>query len=455
MGNDNLSDAVAALAAEFLSAAARSDDFAAFEARSVDIGFEAIREAMSAALAAYDDELHANAVPAGATVHDRKPRELLTEVGVVSFSRRAYRGANGRQFCLLDHVLSVPAGRRLSPGAFSMVRDDALCGSYANAAEVLCRHSGTKLSRTAVMGVVREAAEAAAADDGAARESLFSDGLLPAGARVAGELCVEADGTWVALQRDAMRKAELKVVTAYAGKEPRGGGRRRVGAVHTAVAGSPADAWETAVARIGAAYDLSSVATVHLGTDGGAWCKAGGAYFPGCDVVGHLDPWHLNKAIARSAGPAARGVAASCAAGDVAGALETLGSLPDPDGKVAELRRYIAGNADIIGVPGPALGTVECDNSVVYKSRLSGRRAWSRAGMSAMARLLARKATGEALPGMRAACHEAVWEIPRGLRASEVVQSVGSGYEPPSAHFDSRNANDRGFADWVVNGNWR
>lgn len=459
MPNSTLPDAVAALAGEFLSIAMASGDFAEFERGSVEAGFAAIRGAMSMALEALDDELAATARPEGCAVHDRKERTLLTEVGQVTFSRRAWRTAGGRQFCLLDLEMSLPARRRLSPGAFAMVRDDALCGSYQNAADVLCRHCATKVDRATVMAVVREAAEQAAEADAAAVESLFGDGVAPAGGRAARELCVEADGTWVALQRDGRRKVEVKAVTAYAGKEERGGRTRRAAPVHSATVGAPAAAWMEAVARIGSVYDLGSVETVHLGSDGERWCKAGGAFFPGCEVVGHLDRWHLFEAVRRGLGRE-RGAEAARAigmldGGDVAGALAFLGGLDDPDGKVAELRSYVAGNSTIIGVAGPSLGTIECDNATVCKSRMAGRRSWSREGASAMARLLSLKASAMPVPGQRGARRERVWEIPSGMRASEVVQSVGSGYEPPAGHLNQNCTHDHEFIDWAVNGNWR
>ena len=290
---DNLTRLAAeALAECFTNIIESCDDFASFERAAMQTGFESMASAMQMVLERHDDNLSKKR-PAGSTVHDRKSRTLLTECGQVSFSRRIYRDAHGRQFRLLDEALGIKEHSRISPGAFEMVRDDALCASYARAAEILCRHTHTSLSRASVQAIVREAGLLALKQVSKAADDLFSLGLAPAGVRKESVLCVEADGTWVALQGEDKAKAEVKAITSYAGKGEDGRDRP----VMSAWVGDPAGAWMVAVARTGAVYDLSKIETIHLGSDGEAWCKAGAKFFPSAEVVGHLDRWHLLKTI--------------------------------------------------------------------------------------------------------------------------------------------------------------
>ena len=447
---DNLTRLAAeALAECFYVIIESCDGFASFESAAMDVGFESMAAAMAMALERYDDRL-AEARPAGCTVHDRRARTVLAECGQVSFARRVYRDAHGRQFRLLDEELGIKARSRISPGAFEMVRDDALCASYSRAADILCRHTRTTLSRTAVQGIVREAGAAALEQAARAAEGLYSLGLAPAGGSAESTLCVEADGTWVALQGEDRAKAEVKAITAYAGKGDRG----RVSPVMSAWVGDPADAWMAAVARMGEVYDLSKLETVHLGSDGEAWCKAGGRFFPSAEVVGHLDRWHLLKTIRWALdGEEAWSVWSACEAGRAADAVEALAPLAETDGKAARLRSYIANNQDIIGVPGPAMGTIECDNATVYKSRLGGRRAWSRKTLSAMACLLSLKASRMELPEQPAE-RAHVWEVPVGMRPHQVVKSTGSGYEPPSGTLRRNDDSGKLFRNSIANGGW-
>ena len=134
-------------------------------------------------------------------------------------------------------------------------------------------------------------------------------------------------------------------------------------------------------------------------------------------------------------------------------AADVLATLAESDDKVDRLRTYISNNEDIIGVPGPAMGMIECDNATVYKSRLGGRRAWSRKTLSAMACLLSLKASKMELPNQPVDLKR-VWEVPIGMKAHQVVKSTGSGYEPPSGTLRRSDDSGRLFRSSITNGGY-
>lgn len=459
--------AVDSMAEVFCALLRGTSDFEAFEDKAMDACMSVCAAATASALERFDASFLDARRPHGAKVRDVRERTLLCECGQVTFRRRRFELADGTRFCALDEALGLAPGSRVGPGAFAMVRDDALAGSYARAAELLCRHCRTQLSRRAVGSILRESADALGKADSEAARDLFDLGLAPDAEARAETLCVEADGTLPVLQRDPMDRAEVKAVVAYAGKEEaRSGRKRRIGpVVHYAAVSGPEAFWKRGVARLGASWALDGLKTVHLGTDGELWCKGGGAYFPeSVEVVGHLDPRHLSRAIAKGASGDARfdadEVCLLCSEGRVAEAVEEVESDPGTDGRAAGLVRYLLNNEHLIGVSGPSLGTMEGDNATVYKKRLGGQRSWSREGLSAAASLLSARASGMTLPG-RAPAKEtprrrriaAAMGARASLPAGKVVKSAGSsGYAPPSGHLVRTAFDDREFYDWAVSG---
>ncbi len=443
--------AVASMAEMFLACARRASDFAGFEDGAIAEGHSMMAEAMGRALEARDAELAAGR-PAGLRMRDLRGRTLATEVGDVSFARRRYADGAGSSAYLLDDALDLPWGARVSPGAAAFLVAAGTMASYARTASLLARR-GSHVSATAVMGCLREAGALCAEEDEAAAEALYSDGVVPAAEREREALLVEADGTFFSLQRPAEgepRRVELKAMVAYEGKEPRGRKAARVAPFHHALVGGAGELWSQGVAAMGRRWDLSKLESVHLGGDGEPWCAALGAWLPRAAVVFHLDPFHVNRAIL-AALPDKR----------LAGRLVGLVRDGGKEAAVALLRGclavglarpragaaaagYLEGNMGSVAVAGPSLGTMESDNQHLYGARMdSVPCGWSRAGACDMGRLISRRETGRPVPRVtrersatprRRGRREAreLRSLERaGTRASEVVQSAGSGYEPP------------------------
>lgn len=378
--------------------------FAQLEETAKRMALASCAEALSRALEARDRELLASSRPAGSRVHSRRPRTLATTMGDVTFSRSLLLDAAGNTLCPLDEELGLPLGDRVSPAARGFL---VTCGAdvpFARTARLLEMAGGSAVSATTVMSSLRRAGEAVAEEERSAARDLYRDGVPPEADSAAEEALVEADGTYVRM-RDGST-AEVKAVVAYAGKERGGGRARRVEPVRLGCVGeAPGDFWEQAVAQMGRRFDLAGVRRVHLGTDGEAQYVNGISRLRFPDAAGHIDPFHVARAVASCAVDRATGGAA------LADAVRSLGpeacaDLIDDmlgDGTAREgseaVAAYLRRHAAEIG-GGPSMGTMEAEQQHMYKARMASFPcAWSAAGADAMARVRSWLYSGFALPG--------------------------------------------------------
>lgn len=393
--------AAAALEAALLELMASSPSgFAALEGAAKSMALASCAEALSRALEARDRELLASR-PAGSRVHSRRPRTLATALGDVTFRRTVLLDAAGRTLCPLDEELDLPLGDRVSPAAREFL---VTCGAdvpFARTARLLEMAGGSAVSATTVMNSLRRAGEAVAGLEREAARDLWRDGVAPEADSSAGEVLVEADGTYVRM-RDGST-AEVKAVVAYAGKERRGGRTLRRRPVRLGCVGeAPGDFWEQAVAQIGRRFDLARVERVRLGTDGEAQYVNGLASMRFPEATGHLDPFHVFRAVGRCARPPhGEALVALLRSGGPEACAEAIGDL-SADGLAAEgageVAAYLLRHAAEIG-GGPSMGTMEAEQQHVYKSRMASFPcAWSAAGADAMARVRSWLWSGFELP---------------------------------------------------------
>lgn len=426
-----------------------SPDIASLEDRLLARGHEAMARAFASALQRYDLRVCAS-LPEGAKVHDRRERTLATKMGDVSFAWTRVRAADGGIDVPLADAIDLPVGCRVSPAACDFLVEAACDVSYARAARLLAKAGGSAVSAMSVKGALLRAGSPAAEEDAADAESLYRDGALPGGEGVADELCLEADGTWFSVQRPGSgqpKRLEVKAVCAYAGKEERGGKVRRVGVSRHACVAAPGEFAREAVAAVGRDYDLSKVRRVHVGSDGEAWCKGIGAFMPKAEAVGHLDPFHVNRAVSScfSEPGAASAVLGMVWGGEKESAPKILAAaaalgLARPK-RTAEVVAYLENNMEIIADEGPSPGTMESENQHVYGVRMdSFPCAWSVRGASDMARLRCRSVSGRKIPRMtreksmsaRKRAARARRELaPYAGGCGRVPESAGRGYGAP------------------------
>lgn len=418
--------------------------FAALEGAAKRMALASGAEALSRALEARDRELVASR-PAGSRVHSRRPRTLATTMGDVAFRRTLLLDEAGSALCPLDEELGLPLGDRVSPAAREFL---VTCGAdvpFARTARLLGMAGGSAVSATTVMNSVRRAGEAVAGMERSAARDLYEDGVPPEADSSAEEVLVEADGTYVRM-RDGST-AEVKAVVAYAGKGRGGKKTHRDRPVRLGCVGeAPGSFWEQAVAQVGRRFDLARVKRVHLGTDGEAQYVNGLASMRFPEAAGHIDPFHVARAVAscavdRAAGgaalaDAARSLGPEACADLIDDMLEDGTARAGSEAVAAYLRRHAA---EIGG--GPSMGTMEAEQQHMYKVRMASFPcAWSREGADAMARVRSWVYSGFELPARtreesrsprRAARRDGRLARFVASRPGSRVKSEGKGWEYP------------------------
>lgn len=407
MENLIVEGAASALAAAFgeMLSSGGCTSFAEFEERALGVARRSAAEAMSRALAARDRELVASR-PEGTRVHSHRSRTLATMTGDVRFARTVLVDASGSTLYPLDEEMGLPMGDRVSP---ALRRFLVTCGAdvpFGRTARLAEMGGGSRVSDTTVMRSVRRAGEAIAGLEREAARSLFSDGVAPEADGVAAHVLVEADGTYVTVRgRDS--KVEVKAMVAYAGKEESAGGRvSRMDPVRLGCVGeAPGEFWRQAVAQVGTRFDLARVERVSLGTDGEAQYVNGiGAFSFAPAADGHLDPFHVDRAVARCVprdGKLAWPLLAlleDVGAGFCSHVMGTLGAAGMLNEGWEGVAAYLAAHEAEIG-GGPSMGTMEAEQQHAYKVRMASFPcAWSMRGADAMARTRSWLYSGREVP---------------------------------------------------------
>jgi len=160
---------------------------------------------------------------------------------------------------------------------------------------------------------------------------------------------------------------------------------------------------------------------------GGSNCNG---YLRGADVTFRLDPFHVNRAILLSLPEKelTGRLIGLVRGGEKEGAVALLKGARDlglDRGNIGRVVGYLERHLGAIALPGPSLGTMESTTSTPVAP------AWTRCPAAGRSTAPATWA-GSSAAASRAGPSRAMRSLERaGLTASQVVQSVGSGYEPP------------------------
>lgn len=418
---------------------------AGFEDEAKRIGNEVIAHAMGHALSLLDSELCSN-LPKGIHIHERRKRTLATCVGDVCFTRRLCRDRYNNTVVPLDEAIDLCRGARVSPAAMDFLVDAGAEVSYAKAAALLTRAGGSHVSAKYVMGALQKCGEACEQADVRLAHELYVNGVVPDADVKEDEICLEADGTYVALQTGG--KVEVKAMVAYAHKSHEGNKTRRVYPVRFGCVSTPQGFWTQGMAALGTRFDLSSIKICHTGFDGEAQYKAAGTYLrTDATIDANLDAFHVNRSVAAcfEKGSDAYHQVMDCLwlrhANEAADLLEEYEKVGTANGHTSRVAAYLRNNSEFIKCGSISLGTMEAEQEHLYKSRMSSVPcAWSIRGVNNMARIRSRKYSGRLVPKpTRESTLSAKRKRAREKRIEKSLvknyrippHTVGSGYEYP------------------------
>ncbi len=239
---------------------------------------ETVRSLLAACYEKKDAELLADKAgrkEAGLVVERRgDARQVVTQLGVVSYHRTYYACREGGYAYPIDAVAGVENYQRVSSGVGLGLVDAAREMSYAKASRVVT--SGLVTKQT-VMRKIREAAPAA--------EAVVR--------RKVPVLHVDADEDHVKLQTGDSRIVPL--ISVYEGIERNGKRGVCKNVFHCSEFGKKTDTlWEEALTEMERRYDLTDT-KIYLHGDGAPWIKQGLEWLPNSIFV--LDRYHINKAL--------------------------------------------------------------------------------------------------------------------------------------------------------------
>jgi len=346
-----------------------------------------------------------------------RERKILTMMGPVTLKRRYYHDEKEDRHCaLLDEALELESRTRLSPALRDVGAKLATDMSYGQAARVLKTILGERFSRQSIWNAVQMFGETLKEETRAACEALFEHGRIEKPAKDHPEcLFGEVDGCVISLQRQLMRKAEMKVGVWYEGWQKKPVAREEYELVHkryVASGTSARDLWERMTVEGQRRYGLSEVPHVYAGGDGASWIKAGASWM-GAERF-KVDGFHLKRLLSRAFGfEGLTRVVGQLQAGQHDDAMKTLAgkAIAEPDeGKREQMAKAMhwvmeqRGNLERIVFPKKEksellwrqLGTMERHADLVVAERFKKRgMSWSPDGAENLLLLRVRKLNGE------------------------------------------------------------
>lgn len=239
---------------------------------------ETVRGLLTACYEQKDAELLADKAgrkEAGIVVERRGDvRQVVTQLGVVSYHRTYYANRDGGYCYPIDQVVGLESYQRVSSSVGLELVESARNMSYANASRIV---TGGLVSKQTVMQKIRDAQPA--------KEPVLRQKVVV--------LHVDADEDHIKLQTGESRIVPL--VSVYEGIEKNGKRGVCQNVFYCSEFGKKSeDFWEEVLTEIERRYDLSD-AKIYLHGDGAPWIRTGLEWLPNSAFV--LDRYHVNKAL--------------------------------------------------------------------------------------------------------------------------------------------------------------
>ena len=339
--------------------------------------------------------------PADLVVVHKRSTWYRSCLGPVRVTRRQYQGHDGVYRYLLDELMGMPKYRHSTCAVKEIACRLAADMPFRRSAEVLSETTPIDLSYRTIHRLVQQTL-ANSQDEADHAISWFEETgeLKQSEGREANRLMIEADGVVLSLQREAARKAEIKLGIAYEGWQKVG--KDRYSTVNKTVYADIVDTdrfWTAMTLKLHQKYDLSRTQYV-IGGDGATWIKEGVDYFGG---QYQLCRYHLNRALCHALGhdhPTLQSVQYHCSRNNLDAALKRLqqaanGAQADKAKDIKRVMKYISSNAhglkdyrEDMEQPDIALrrtGAIEgnIDKLIVRRMKNQGM-SWSRQGIRRM-----------------------------------------------------------------------
>jgi len=254
------------------------------------VALEFAGEVLGSVLEQLDEQLLHERDDARYSVKEIRERAVDTLVGPVRFSRRYYYdNAKGEYVALLDRVLGLSSGERVSPALTEVAVAQGVRGpSYREAGRSLEQVFGYPLiSHETIRRRVLATGEAIERDQRVDREP-------PRGRRQVPVLYLEVDGHSVHMQSGERKRREAQLLFSHEGwrrRHPASEDYELIGGhFYHRLADPEADFWEEASRYLYRYYDLSHTQVVING-DRAGWIRQGVDYFP--RAMYQVDRWHM------------------------------------------------------------------------------------------------------------------------------------------------------------------
>ncbi len=370
------------------------------EKELLDKAVECARKAFGKVLEQIDSLIQQHR-PADLVIAHKRNTWYRTRLGSIRVTRRQYRGRDGKYRYLLDELMGMSKHRHTTFAVKELACGLAAEMPFRRSAEVLNRTTSLDLSYRTIHRLVRWAL--ADSQDQADRATAWFEAtgeLKQTEGRKANFLMIEADGVVLPLQREEVRKAEVKLGIAYEGW--RKVGKDRYSTVNKTLYADIAGAdrfWTGMTLKLHQKYDLDGTQYV-IGGDGATWIREGADYFGG---QYQLCRYHLNRTLCHALGhdrATLRSVQHYCSRGEHDAALKQLkeaanGASDDKAKDIRQVIKYISSNTsglgdyrESLGQQGITLrrtGAIEgnIDKLIVRRMKNQGM-SWSRQGIRRM-----------------------------------------------------------------------
>ena len=309
------------------------------------------------------------------------------------YRRRSFRLPDGRIWTPLDELLGFTPYQRRTQKAEEQISALAASLSYRDTAQVNGYVSHQSISPSTVGRVVRRIGQRLSAQE----QSYQAE---EPGQIKAPRLFCEADGVWIALQKEKRRKMEVRVAIAYTGKQYISGSRKRLkNKVCITSIGLLSQQWQEMIReRLYAHYDLQGTKTLVIGGDGSPWVGTSFDLLGVNNSTGILDPYHVKRAISSAFGTSLdikEVIQQLYSHGFLSVEKTLLEACVGVSAATTKVRldclQYLRNHADEI-INGFSLGAIESNVGKLVAQRMKTRGvSWSLAGARAMLAILEHK----------------------------------------------------------------